>query len=91
MHVRVYDIKEDEFLSELIHFKYVSLDELYKTSDIISLHVPLNEHTKHIINKDSIKKFKKGALVINTARGGLINTDDLIQAIDKKIISRCGS
>lgn len=90
MHVRVYDIKQDHFLAELINFKYVSLDELYKTSDIISLHVPLNKHTEHMINAESIKKFKKGALLINTARGGLVNTDDLIKAIDDKIISGAG-
>ena len=43
MHVRVYDIKKDDFLAELINFKYVTLDELYSISDIISLHVPLNK------------------------------------------------
>lgn len=90
MHVRVYDIKRDNFLAELINFKYVSLDELYSTSDIISLHVPLNKSTKHMINCESIKKFKKGALLINTARGGLVNTDDLIKAIDSNIISGAG-
>ena len=91
MHVRVFDINEDNFLAELINFKYVSLDELYKNSDIVSLHVPLNKHTNHMINKDSLSKFKKGALLINTARGGLVNTDDLIKAIDNKTISRSGS
>lgn len=91
MHVRVYDIEEDSFLAELINFKYVTLDELYETSDIISLHVPLNKYTEHMINSNSIKKFKKGALLINTARGGLVNTDDLIKAIDDDIISRSWS
>ena len=91
MHVRVYDIKEDSFLAELINFKYVTLDELYETSDIISLHVPLNKYTEHMINSNSIKKFRKGALLINTARGGLVNTDDLIKAINDDIISRSWS
>ena len=90
MHVRVYDIKRDDFLAELINFKYVSLDELYESSDIISLHIPLNKYTEHMINSESIKKFKKGALLVNTARGGLINTDDLIKAIDDKIILGAG-
>lgn len=90
MHVRVFDIKRDDFLAELINFKYVSLDELYETSDIISLHVPLNKNTEHMINSNSISKMKKGALLINTARGGLINTDDLIKAIDDKIILGAG-
>lgn len=90
MHARVYDIKHDDFLAELINFKYVTLDELYQTSDIVSLHVPLNKYTEHMINKDSLKKFKKGALLINTARGGLVDTDDLIKAIDDGIISGAG-
>lgn len=82
MHVRVYDINEDNFLAELINFKYVSLDELFKTSDIISLHVPYNKYTAHIINKDNIAKMKDGVVIINTARGGLINNTDLIAALD---------
>ena len=90
MHVRVYDIKQDNFLAELINFKYVTLDELYSTSDIVSLHVPLNKYTEHMINSESLQKFKKGALLINTARGGLVETDDLIKAIDDKIISGAG-
>lgn len=90
MHVRVFDIKKDNFLAELINFKYISLDEIFSTSDIISLHVPLNDHTKHMINEDSLKKIKRGALLINTARGELINTDALIKAIDEGIISGAG-
>lgn len=90
MHVRVYDIKEDEFLAELINFKYVSLDDIYKESDIISLHVPLNDATYHMINKDSINKFKKGAVLINTARGGLVDTESVLNALDDGIISGVG-
>ena len=90
MHVRVYDIHQDEFLAELINFKYVSLEELLKTSDIVSLHVPLNKYTEHIINEDSLKLFKKGALLINTARGGLVDTDALLKALDNKTLSGAG-
>lgn len=90
MHVRVYDIRQDEFLAELINFKYVSLEELLKTSDIVSLHVPLNKYTEHIINEDSLKLFKKGALLINTARGGLVDTDALLKALDNKTLSGAG-
>ena len=90
MHVRVYDIKEDEFLSELINFKYVSLDDIYKESDIISLHVPLNDATYHMINKDSIKKFKKGAVLINTARGGLVDTEVVLNALEDGTLSGVG-
>ena len=82
MHVRVYDINQDAFLAELINFKYVTLDELLAISDIISLHVPLNIDTTHMINKKSISKMKDGVVIINTARGGLINNTDLIDGLD---------
>ena len=90
MHVRVYDINKDYFLSELINFKYVTLDELLEVSDIISLHVPLNTHTYHIINKETISKMKDGALIINTARGGLISNADLISGLESGKIYGAG-
>ncbi|MCR5184472.1 MAG: 2-hydroxyacid dehydrogenase [Bacilli bacterium] len=66
--------------------EYVSLEELFKQSDIISLHCPLTPETTHIINKDSINLMKKGVNIINTSRGGLINAEDLLQGIkDRKI------
>lgn len=81
MHVRVYDINQDSFLAELINFKYVTLDEILETSDIVTLHIPLNKATEHIINKDTLKNFKEGALLINTARGSLVDTEALIEAL----------
>ncbi len=90
MHVRVYDIKKDEFLAELINFKYVSLEQLFEESDIVSLHVPLNEHTYHIINEESINKLKKGSILINTARGGLVDTEIVLKALDNGILSGVG-
>lgn len=61
--------------------KYVDLDTLYKESDVISLHCPLFPTTKHMINKDSIAKMKDGVILINSSRGGLINTEDLLEAV----------
>ena len=90
MHVRVYDIHKDNFLAELINFKYLPLDELLKVSDILSLHVPLNSHTSHLINKDTISKMKDGVIIINTARGGLINNKDLIDALERGKIYGAG-
>jgi D-lactate dehydrogenase len=90
MHVRVYDIHKDNFMSELINFKYLSLDELLKTSDIISLHVPLNTQTYHLINKNTISKMKDGIIIINTARGGLINNQDLIESLESGKIYGAG-
>ena len=65
---------------------YVSLDELFSKSDIISLHCPLTKETTHIINKDSISKMKKGVTIINTSRGGLINSIDLLEGIKQRQI-----
>lgn len=71
-------------------FEYVELDELFRRSDIISLHCPLTEETKHIIDASSIEKMKKGVTIINTSRGALINTNDLINGIkDKKVGAAC--
>ena len=90
MHVRVYDIKEDAFLAEIINFKYVSLDELLSSSDIISLHVPINKYTFHMINSSSISKMKDGVILINTARGTLIDTPSLIKGLESKKIFGAG-
>ena len=90
MHVRVYDIHQDNFLAELINFKYVSLDELLETSDIVSLHVPLNQATEHMINHKTLQKMKKSALLINTARGGLVDTSALIEALKEGRLSGAG-
>ena len=69
---------------------YVSLDEIFEKSDIISLHCPLTPETKHLINKDSIKKMKKGVAIINTSRGGLIDAQALLDGIvERKIGSAC--
>lgn len=90
MNVLVYDIHKQGFLAEVIGFKYAPLDELLKNSDIISLHVPYNKHTHHIINKDNIKKIKKGAILINTARGGVVDTNALLYALEKGILAGAG-
>ena len=90
MHVRVYDIHQDHFLAELINFRYIDLEELLKTSDIVSLHVPLNQYTQHMINRDTLSKMKDGALLINTARGGLVDTSALIDALKNGKLSGAG-
>lgn len=63
--------------------KFASLDELFAKSDVISLHTPLTEDTKGMINKDSIGKMKDNVLIINTARGPLINDEDLAEALNQ--------
>lgn len=90
MNVLACDSNQDNFIADVLGFKYVSLEEVLKNSDIITLHIPYNEKTHHLINRDNIKKIKKGALLINTARGGIIETEALIEALDKKIIGGAG-
>ena len=70
--------------------RYVSLDELLEHSEDITLHCPLNEQTKHMINKDTIAKMKSSAIIINTGRGALINEADLCEALAAKRIAGAG-
>jgi D-lactate dehydrogenase len=70
--------------------RYASLDELYQNSDIISLHCPLTKETEYLINEDSIAKMKEGVMIINTGRGKLINTKDLIDGLKNKKIGSAG-
>lgn len=86
MHVVAYDVKQQNFLAEVMHFSYASFEEVLAKSDIVSLHVPYNEKTHHLINEKTIKNFKEGALLINTSRGGLIDSDVLLKALDSKKI-----
>ena len=80
----------DKFPSPDSGLTYTTLDDLFERSDIISLHCPLTEETRHLINADSIARMKKGVTIINTSRGALINTEDLIQGIkEKKVGAAC--
>lgn len=79
--VIAYDLYKDEKAATEIGFEYVDLDTLYKQADIISIHCPLTKETENMINKDSISKMKEGVIIINTSRGKLINTDDLISEL----------
>jgi D-lactate dehydrogenase len=90
MKVIAYDIYPNSALEKSLHFKYVSLDELYENADIISLNCPLSKETHHIINDVSISKMKDGVFIINTGRGKLINTKALIQGLKNKRIGGAG-
>jgi D-lactate dehydrogenase len=83
MNVIAYDKYPKEGLAQELGFQYISLEELLSQSNIITLHVPYNKETHHLINKDNISKIKKGAYIINTARGGVIETEVLYQALKK--------
>lgn len=81
MQVAVYDLHPQPERAAEIGFEYQGLPDLLKTSDVISLHLPLNEHTRHVLDKDEFAVMKDGVYILNTARGELINTDALIEAL----------
>ena len=69
------------FSSSFVEYSYVSREELFRQSDVISLHCPLTAQTRHMINKESIAMMKERVYLINTSRGSLIHTDDLIDGL----------
>lgn len=71
----------DPFPNEKTGLLYVSLEQLFSSSDLISLHCPLTPETHHIVNRESISHMKDGVILVNTSRGGLICTEDLIAGI----------
>lgn len=81
MKVLVYDVIKNIELSKKLGFEYVSFEELLKNSDIVTFHCPYNEKTHHLLNKENIHLMKKGAYLVNTARGGLIETRAMVSAL----------
>jgi D-lactate dehydrogenase len=90
MHVLAFDVKRDEFLADVLGFHYVSFEELLAQSDILTLHVPYMKATHHMINEQNISAIKRGAILINTSRGGLVETSALVHALDQGILSGAG-
>lgn len=84
--VIAYDPYPDYKVAEELEFEFVDLDTLYRRSDIISLNCPLTKETKYMINRESMKKMKDGVILVNTGRGMLIDSVDLVEELkDKKI------
>ena len=79
MKVIAYDVYENPALKELV--EYVPLEKLLAQSDLISLHCPLMDSTYHMINIDTIRQMKDGVILVNTSRGALVKTEDLIEGI----------
>lgn len=90
MEVIAFDKYKIPRLAENLGFRYVTFDSLLKKSDIVTLHVPYNKSTHHLINNNSISKMKKGAIIINTARGGIIETAALLKAVKSGKIAGAG-
>lgn len=87
MNVIAYDTYEDPLAAHTLGFMYVTLEDLLKQSDIISLHTPLTEDNKHILNSHAFSIMKDGVIIINTARGELIDTKALIEALSSNKVA----
>jgi len=88
--VLAYDRSPKEGLADGEHVRYVSLDELFRESDIISLHCPLNEETYHTIDRDALEKCKRGVIILNTSRGALVDAEALLAGIkSRKVGGAC--
>ena len=82
--------RADEALEQELGVRYVTFDELLERSDIVSLHCPLNDATKHLINAAALAKMQPTAFLINTARGAIVDEAALVRALDKGVIAGAG-
>lgn len=87
MKVIAFDPFLTDELAEKLEVERVSLDELFARSDFITIHTPLNDKTRHLINKDAFAKMKKGVFIVNAARGGIVHELDLVAAIEQGIVA----
>ena len=90
MEVLASDTRQDHFVAELMGFRYVPVEHLLAHSDIITLHMPYLPATHHFLNAERMALIRKGALLINTARGGLVDTAALLDALDRGILAGAG-
>jgi D-lactate dehydrogenase len=90
MRVLATDPRPVPLLAEVVGFTYVDLEELVAESDIVSLHAPATAATHHLVDRELLGRFKRGALLVNTARGGLVDTEALLWALDEGILAGAG-
>ncbi len=90
MNVVAYDPHPKAELAKEFGFEYADLNSLFGQSDVVTLHVPYMPATHHLVNKENLKLFKKGSVLINTARGGLVETEGLVWALKTGILAGAG-
>lgn len=90
MNVLAYDLYPNQQAAEQIGFTYTSLDDIYAQADILTLHCPLTPETRYLICEESINKMKKGVMIINTGRGSLIHTKDLLEGLISQKVGYAG-
>jgi len=89
-HVLAYDVHVNPAVEKLSNAEYVSQDDLFSKSNIITLHLPLFEESHHLVNRETISQMKRGVMLINTSRGGLIDTVALIEGLKSGHIGSAG-
>ncbi len=90
MRVLAFDVRQDSFLADLLGFEYATMDRLLAESDIVTLHSPLTDKTHHLRGREQFARMKPGAMIVNTARGGLIDTDTLVEALESGKLGGAG-
>lgn len=90
MDVLVFSRHQNIELAKSMGFMYVDLSHLYQVSDIITFHVPLTTETTHMISKETLPKLKKGVVILNTARGGILETEAILMGLEQGIIKGAG-
>lgn len=90
MRVIAYQRHPDEELAKKLGFQFVPLPDLLRQSDIVTLHIPENEETHHFINEHALAEMKDGVVLLNTSRGGLIDTKALVKALDSGKVAAAG-
>jgi len=90
MEVLAYDVVQDEKAAERLGFRYVEMDELLSNSDIITLHVPANEKTHHLLSVEEFGEMKDGVVLINTARGSVVDIQALVRAFSEGKVAAAG-
>jgi D-lactate dehydrogenase len=90
MEVLAYDVKTQPLVAATLDFEYVGFEELLRRSDVISLYIPLLPETRHMINRETLAKCKRGVVLINTARGGLVDSGALLEGLESGQVGGAG-
>lgn len=90
MEAVAYDVAAEPLLADVLGFRYVPLEELLAVADVVSLHVPATPATRHLLNRERFRRMKRGVLLVNTARGSVVETGALLWALEEGIVAGAG-
>ncbi|MHB8994934.1 MAG: NAD(P)-dependent oxidoreductase [Armatimonadota bacterium] len=83
MRVKAFDTQPHGILAEVLNFEYCPLDELLREADVVTLHVPLNRHTRHLLNAEKLDLMKQGSILVNTSRGAVVDSAALLRKLNE--------